>query len=206
MQTSNMQIQTNPRKVTSIGFVYLCGFAKFLMLVYRIWQTSLAWRQVCTIPFKINLPVCISPKQVNCEWNLHVYVSDWEGCKDTHVPCNDRHCMSKIKIFFSIKDSVNIGMSLILCVVCTLSLFNIYNAKKKNNDYLFVCLSNLSHKYVRNLISSNLQASVRKNLSINEQMQLEVSSLMFCFLFSSSELILVKRERWVACFQLAICL
>lgn len=84
--------------------------------------------------------------------------------------------------------------------------FNIYNAKKNNNDYLFVCLSNLSHKYVRNLISSNLQASVRKNLSINEQMQLEVSSLMFCFLFSSSELILVKRERWVACFQLAICL
>lgn len=73
-------------------------------------------------PLKINLPVCISPKQVNCEWNLHVYVSDWEGCKDTHVPCNDRHCMSKIKIFFSIKDSVNIGMSLILCVVCTLSL------------------------------------------------------------------------------------
>lgn len=131
MQTSNMQIQTNPRKVTSIGFVYLCGFAKFLMLVYRIWQTSLAWRQVCTIPFKINLPVCISPKQVNCEWNLHVYVSDWEGCKDTHVPCNDWHCMSKIKIFFSIKDSVNIGMSLILCVVCTLSLFKIYNAKKK---------------------------------------------------------------------------
>lgn len=105
MQTMNMQIQTNPRKVTSIGFVYLCGFAKFLMLVDRIWQTSLAWRQVCTIPFKINLPVCISPKQVNCEWNLHVYVSDWEGCKDTHVPCNDRHCMSKIKIFFSIKDS-----------------------------------------------------------------------------------------------------
>lgn len=81
-----------------------------------------------------------------------------------------------------------------------------FTMPKKNNEYLFVCLSNLSHKYVRNLISSNLQASVRKNLSINEQMQLEVSSLMFCFLFSSSELILVKRERWVACFQLAICL
>lgn len=100
-------------------FVWFC---KFLMLVDRIWQTSLAWRQVRTIPFKINLPLCISPKQVNCEWNLHVYVSDWEGCKDTHVPCNDRHCMSKMKIFFSIKDIVNSGMSLILCVVCTLSL------------------------------------------------------------------------------------
>lgn len=85
--------------------------------------------------------------------------------------------------------SVNIGIS--LCVLCKISLhvqIYMYNAKER----LFVCSSDVYHKYVRNQISSNLQVSVRKNLSVNKNMQLDVS---YFFFFSSSELILVNRER-----------